>query len=341
MLRSTQRSCSSLSPCRSKASDSTALAIQTSPGTNLAFSPHEDPLSFRDAKIAPSPEPPETQRPRRAGQEEPRARTVNHRAPMSVARFSVNRRVAVAMLSLAIVVLGLLPPPRLAVALLPTFAPPVVSVSVAYSNVSPETIETSVTRPIENAVSRVSGIDILESNSFEGLSTVRAQFEFGTDINVAAVDVQQQVSRIRASLPNDPALQEPQIAKADPNATPVLTLEVTDTLMTQSALSDLIVNSLSDEFASVHGVGSLGVSGVAQRAIVIEPDEHKLAGFGLTIDTLLQRIKNENVELPAGVIQIGRNEYGIRTSALFTTPGQIADTVLATTNGMTVRLRDV
>jgi HAE1 family hydrophobic/amphiphilic exporter-1 len=245
------------------------------------------------------------------------------------------------MISLAIVVLGLFAAPRLAVALLPSFAPPVVSVSVAYSNVSPETMETTITRPIENAVSRVAGIDFIESGSFQGLSTVRVQFEYGTDINVAAVDVQQQVARIRASLPNDPALQEPQIAKADPNATPVLTVAVTDPLMTQSALSDLIVNSLSDEFASVHGVGSLGVSGVAQRAIVIEPDEHKLAGAGLTIDTLLQRVKNENVELPAGVIQIGRNEYGIRTSALFTAPGQIADTVVAMSNGATVRLRDV
>jgi HAE1 family hydrophobic/amphiphilic exporter-1 len=260
---------------------------------------------------------------------------------VGIAGFAVRRRVAVAMLSLAIVVLGLFAAPRLAVALLPSFAPPVVSVTVAYSNVSPETMETTITRPIENAVSRVAGIDFIESNSFQGLSTVRVQFEFGTDINVAAVDVQQQVARIRASLPNDQALQEPQIAKADPNATPVLTVAVTDALMTQSALSDLIVNSLSDEFASVHGVGSLGVSGVAQRAIVIEPDEHKLAAAGLTIDTLLQRVKNENVELPAGVIRIGDNEYGIRTSALFTAPGQIADTVITVANGATVRLRDV
>jgi HAE1 family hydrophobic/amphiphilic exporter-1 len=260
---------------------------------------------------------------------------------MSVARFAVNRRVAVAMLSLAIVVLGLFAAPRLAVALLPTFAPPVVSVSVAYSNVSPETIETSVTRPIENAVSRVSGIDILESNSFQGLSTVRVQFEFGTDINVAAVDVQQQVARIRASLPNDPSLQEPQIAKADPNATPVLSLEVTDPSRTQRDLSDLMVNQLSDEFASVRGVGSVGISGVTQRAITIEPDEHKLAAAGIPIDMLLTRIKNENVDLPAGVIKIGQNEYGIRTNALFRAPNQIADTVVAVSSGVPLRLRDV
>lgn len=260
---------------------------------------------------------------------------------MSVARFAVTRRVSVAMLSAAIVVLGLFAAPRLAVALLPSFAPPVVTVSVSYANASPETIETSVTRPIENAVSRVSGIDILESNSFQGQSTVRVQFNFGTDINVAAVDVQQQIARIRASLPNDPALQEPQVIKADPNATAVLSLEVTDPARSQRDLSDLMVNELSDEFASVQGVGSVGVSGVTQRAIMIEPDEHRIAALGLSLDALLARIKNENVDLPAGVIKIGPNEYGIRTSALYKAPDQIADTVLTVQNGVPVRLRDV
>lgn len=260
---------------------------------------------------------------------------------MSVARFAVTRRVAVAMLSAAIVVLGLFAAPRLAVALLPAFAPPVVTVTVAYGNVSPETMESTVTRPIENAVSRVSGIDIMESNSYQGLSTVRVQFDFGTDINVAAVDVQQQVARIRASLPNDPALQEPQVIKADPNATPVLVLEVTDPSRTQRDLSDIIINELSDELASVHGVGSVGVSGVTQRAIMVEPDERRLAAVGLTLSSLMTRIKNENVDLPAGVVQIGPKEYGIRTNALYRAPDQVGDTIVTMQNGTPIRLRDV
>jgi hydrophobic/amphiphilic exporter-1 (mainly G- bacteria), HAE1 family len=262
-------------------------------------------------------------------------------ARMSIARFAVNRRVAVAMLSLAIVVLGFFAVPRLAVALLPEFAPPVVTVSVVYPNASPETMETSVTRPIENAVSRVSGIDILESNSYQGLSTVRVQFEFGTDINVASMDVQQQVAAIRSSLPNDPTLQEPQVVKADPNATPVLVLDVRDANRTQRDLSDLIVNQLSDEFASVRGVGSVGLSGVTQRAIMVEPDVHELAAAGVSLNTLLSRISNENVNLPAGVIKIGPMEYGIRANALYTAPAAIADTIVAVTNGVPYRLRDV
>jgi len=245
------------------------------------------------------------------------------------------------MLAAAIVILGLFALPRLAVALLPAFAPPVVTVSTAYGNASPQTIESTVTRPIENAVSRVSGIDILESDSFTGQSRVRVQFSYGTDINVAAVDVQQQVARIRASLPNDPLLQEPQIIKADPNATPVLTVYVSDASRTSRDLSDIIVNQLSDELASVQGVGSVGVDGVTQRAILIEPDEHELSTLGLTLDTLLNRIKNENVDLPAGVIKIGPTEYGIRTNALYKAPDQIADTIVGVSGGMPLALRDV
>ncbi|HEY5095141.1 MAG TPA: efflux RND transporter permease subunit, partial [Candidatus Eremiobacteraceae bacterium] len=260
---------------------------------------------------------------------------------MSIARFAVTRRVTVAMLSAAIVILGLFAAPRLAVALLPTFAPPVISVNVTYPNASPETIETTVTRPIENAVSRVSGIDILESTSSQGQSSVRVQFLFGTDINAAAVDIQQQVARIRSSLPNDPALQEPQIAKADPNATAVLSLQVSDATRSQRDLSDLIVNELSDELASVQGVGSIGVSGVTQRAIMVEPDVHRLAALGLTLGTLMTRLGNENVDLPAGVIQIGPQEFGIRTNALYKSPDQVADTIVTVANGVPIRLRDV
>ncbi|MGH7684844.1 MAG: efflux RND transporter permease subunit, partial [Vulcanimicrobiaceae bacterium] len=164
---------------------------------------------------------------------------------------------------------------------------------------------------------------------------------YGTDINVAANDVQQQVARIRSSLPNDPTLQEPQVIKADPNATPVLVVSIADSQRTQRDLSDLMTNQLSDEFASVHGVGSVGFSGVTQRAIMIEPNEHQLAAAGISLDTLLSRVANENVNLPAGIIQIGPREYGIRTNALYTTPDSIGNTIVAVVKGVPFRLRDV
>ena len=260
---------------------------------------------------------------------------------MSIADFAVTRRVTVAMLATAIVVLGLFAIPRLPVALLPSFQPPVVSVTVNYGNVAPETMESTVTRPIENAVSRVSGIDYMQSNSFQGQSTVRAVFKYGKDINVAAVDIQQQIARISNQLPNDPLLQQPQIVKADPNALPVVRVVVTDPALPLRDLYDLFNNQLADEFAGVSGVGSVGVNGGAQRAIMVEPDENKLAGYGLDTNAVVNKIKNENVDAPAGLIAIGPKEFTIRASALYKNADQIANTVLTVKNNAPIYIRDV
>lgn len=260
---------------------------------------------------------------------------------MGIAQFAVTRRVTVAMMATAIVVLGLFALPRLPVDLLPAFQPPVVTVTVLYGNVAPETMETTVTRPIENAVSRVPGIDYLQSDSFQGETVVRAIFKYGTDINVAAVDVQQQVARIRAQLPNDPNLQEPEILKADPNSLPVVRLYVTDSSRTQRDLADLFNTTLSDEFSAVPGVGSVSVAGGQTRAIMVEPNQRLLAGYGLSNATIVQRIASENVDDPAGIIAIGPNEFGIRTSALYRSAPELADTVVAIKNGAPIHLRDV
>jgi len=245
------------------------------------------------------------------------------------------------MLALAIVILGIFAFPRLAVDLLPSFQPPVVSVTINYGNVAPETMESTVTRPIENAVARVSGIDILQSDSFQGQSAIRAQFKYGTDINVAATDIQEQIARIQNELPNDPNLQPPQIVKADPNALPVARVIITDPTRTARDLYDLFNNSLSDEFSSVPGVGSVNTGGGPQRAIMVEPSQAQLAGNNLTTNDLIRKISAENVDDPAGIIAIGPREFGIRTSALYKSAAEVGDTVVAIRNSAPVYIRDV
>ncbi len=260
---------------------------------------------------------------------------------MSIAQFAVTRRVSVAMLATAIVVLGIFALPRLPVDLLPSFQPPVVSVTVNYGNTEPETMESTVTRPIENAVARVSGIDYLQSNSFQGQTVVRAQFKYGTDINVATNDIEQQLARAQSQLPNDPNLSQPQIVKADPNAAPVVRFYVTDPTRSQRDLNDLFTNVLSDEFSAVSGVGSATISGGQTRAIMVAPDQTKIAGYGLTNNDIIRKIANENVDDPAGIIAVGPDEFGIRTSALYKSAAEVGAAVIAIKNGAPVYLRDV
>ncbi|MBV9737892.1 MAG: efflux RND transporter permease subunit, partial [Candidatus Eremiobacteraeota bacterium] len=261
--------------------------------------------------------------------------------PNPIARFAVTRRVAVSMMATAIIVLGIFAIPRLAISLLPSFSPPIINVSVNYPNVGPEQIETLITRPIENAVSRVPGIDYIESTSSEGNSRVRAQFHFGVNIDTAAVDVQQQVDRIRSQLPNDPTLQTPQISKFDPNSLPVVTAYVTDPTRSQRDLNDIFTNQLADEFSAIIGVGSVTVNASQTRAIMIEPNANVLAGYNLTADQLVARIAAENVNLPAGIIQIAQNAYQIQTNALYQNEQQIANTIVTTKNGAPIFVRDV
>ncbi len=260
---------------------------------------------------------------------------------MPIAHFAVNRRVAVSMLALAIIVLGVFAIPRLPIALLPNFTQPVVTVSVTYPNVGPEQMEALVTRPIENAVSRVNGIQQINSQSSLGQTEVTAQFYFGTNIDTAAVDVQQQVDRIRSQLPNDPNLQQPQIAKFDSNSLPVVRMYVTDPNMSLRDLGDLFTNTLSDEFASVNGVAAVTVNADQQRAIMIEPDANLLAANGLSLQQINTRVAQENVNLPAGIIQVGQNEYQVRSNALLQSAQQVGDLVIATKNGSPIHIHDV
>lgn len=260
---------------------------------------------------------------------------------MSIAKFAVTRRVTVAMIATAIIVLGLFAFPRLPVSLLPSFSPPVVTVAVNYTNVAPQQMETLITRPIENAVSRVPGIQQINSTSSEGTSQVSAQFYYGTNIDTAAVDVQEQVSRIWSTLPNDANLSQPTIVKFDPNQLPVVRLYVTDPNMPLRNLGDLWTNTLSDEFSSVSGVASVSVSNDQVRAIMIQPDINKISGYGLTLSQIVSRISQENLNLPAGIMQISNEEYQIQANELFQNAQQVGNIVVTTKNGAPVYLRDV
>jgi HAE1 family hydrophobic/amphiphilic exporter-1 len=181
----------------------------------------------------------------------------------------------------------------------------------------------------------------INSTSSEGSSQVTVQFYYGTNIDTAAVDVQEQVSRIWATLPNDPNLSQPTINKFDPNQLPVVRMYVTDSDMSLRNLGDLWTNTLSDEFSSIDGVASVSVSNDQVRAIMIQPDINKLAGYGLTMSQIVQRVGQENSNLPAGIVQIANKEYQIQANELFQNAQQLGGLVVTTKNGSPVLLRDV
>jgi multidrug efflux pump subunit AcrB len=168
-----------------------------------------------------------------------------------------------------------------------------------------------------------------------------SSFVYGTDINAAAVDLEQQIAAARSQLPNDPMLGQPRIVKANPNALPVVQLYISDTKLTQPDLGDLVSNDLANQFSSIAGVAAVDVGGALQRAIMVEPNQMALAASGVTADEIVNRLKQEHVDIPAGIVRIGRDELQIRTSALLRSAAEVGAVPLAFRGGDCCRRRSI
>ena len=246
------------------------------------------------------------------------------------------------MAMIAIIFLGVYGLQRLTIALLPRFSFPLIFISVQYPNVAPEEMETLITRPIEDAVSQVPGIRQVDSTSLNGLSTVRARFNFGIDIDTAATDIRERLDRIKNQLPDDPNLRPIAIFKADPTQLPVLILGVSDQQLAATALDNLIRNSLVPQIEEVAGVAGAVETGSVVREIRVEVDNDKLAALGMPLSTVINRIAQQNQNVAGGIGREGAREYEIRVTGLIKDPQTLSDLVLATSkDGTPIYLRTV
>ena len=259
---------------------------------------------------------------------------------MNLARGSVLRPVAVVMRIAALVLLGAVCLTRLPVDLLPNVSIPTVSVITQWPNVAPEEIESQVTRPIEEAVSAAPNVATVQSTSSTGVSTVRVQFAWGTDVGQSAIDVLQVVEKARQNFPIDPTLQEPIVYKYDPSQLPILIYAVSgesDSVKLRTELD----NEISPIVESANGVASATVTGGNDRAILVNANPTKLLAYHVSMDQISQRIGQENQNVPAGIGKESRTEYTIRSLGWFKKPVEIAKVPLTTVNGRVITIGDV
>ena len=205
------------------------------------------------------------------------------------------------MAMIAIVFLGFYGLGQLTIDLLPRFSFPLVLLRVTYPNVAPEEMETLVTRPIEDAVSQVPGIQQVSSTSFEGSSQVAAQFNFGTNVDTAATDIREQLDRAKNRFPNDPNLSPIAIFKADPTQLPVLIVGLNDGSLSGPQLDDLVQNTLIPQLEGVAGVASAVETGGITREIRIEVDNDRLAALGIPLSTVINRVAQQNENVAGGI----------------------------------------
>lgn len=259
---------------------------------------------------------------------------------MDIARFSVTRPVAVTMRIASLVLLGAICATKLPVDLLPKVSIPTISVSTNWPNVAPEEVEAQITRPIEEALSAAPNMQQVSSTTSEGNSSVRVQFQWGTDVGQAAVDVLQLVQRATSRFPTDPTIQTPLVFKFDPSQLPILIYGVSG-IKDPVKLRSLLDNEVSPILESADGVASAVVTGGQQRAVIIDVDPIRLQAVHLSLNNVVSRISQENANLPAGIAKQSQTEYTIRSLGWFKSPQEIAATPVGSFNGQLVSLGQV
>jgi len=257
---------------------------------------------------------------------------------MSLSEFSIKRPIFVIMLTLVVVVLGFISLSRLPIDLMPDITYPTLNVNTYYPNTAPEEMEQIITRPIEEALSSVPGVEEIFSVSSQGNSSVRVMFNWGTNLDEASNDVRERIDRIIGRFPEE--VQRPTLRKFDPAQMPVLMIGLI------SELDPIQVRKIIDEQISyrlerVPGVASVDVWGGLEREIQVNLFPDKVKALGLPLDLIINKIKQENIDLPAGTIEKGNYEIVIRIPGVYTNIDQIKETIVAIREGAAIRLRDI
>jgi hydrophobic/amphiphilic exporter-1 (mainly G- bacteria), HAE1 family len=255
-----------------------------------------------------------------------------------LAEVCVRRPVFAVMLILAMVVVGAVSYGRLGIDRFPDIDLPIISVRTTLLGASPEEIETTVTRRIEDAVATVEGIDDIRSTSTESLSIVSLTFSLNRNIDVAAQDVRDAVATVISLLPRE--TKPPLIRKLDADASPILTLVVSGN-RTPRELYEIAEREVKDSIESAGGVGQVILNGGQKRAVNVWVDADRLAAYKIPILRVRDAVARQNSEIPGGRVDEGARELVLRTLGRFPDPERFNDLIVATIGNTPVRIRDI
>ena len=258
---------------------------------------------------------------------------------MKISELSISRPVFATMMSLALVLFGALGYQRLSVRELPDIDPPIVSVETSLRGANPRVMESSVTDVLEEELSTAEGIRTLTSSSNEQRSNVRIEFGLDRDVESAAQDVRDLVSRVRGRLPED--VDEPVVAKQDADARPFFYLALTSPTLDLLQLNDVADRIVKQRLQTIPGVARAQIQGERRYSMRIWLDQTALRARSLTVQEVAAAIRARNVEVPAGRIESQQREFTVRSLGELRTPDQFADLVISSQGGVLTKLRDV
>ena len=258
---------------------------------------------------------------------------------MQLAEISIRRPVFATVLSLLVVLIGAVSFNRLTVREYPKIDEPVVTVSVRYAGASAEVIESQVTKPLEDSIAGIDGVDVITSISRAEQGQITVRFRLEKDADSAAAEVRDRTSRVRNRLPQ--AIEEPVIAKVEADAFPVIFMAFSSETQSQLQINDLINRVVKSRLQTVTGVADVRIFGERKYAMRVWLDTDKLASYRLTTQDVEDAIRRSNLELPAGRIESQQREFSVTSQTDLVRPGQFGDIVVKNVNGFSVKVRDV
>jgi len=258
---------------------------------------------------------------------------------MKISELSIKRPVLATVMSLAILLFGIISFSRLPVREYPDIDPPIVSIVTFYRGASPNVIETEITDILEEQLSTLEGVKTITSSSREQGSVITIEFELSRDVDEAANDVRDRVSRIRGQLPGE--ADDPIVQKVDVNAQPIFWLALFSDRHSNLEVSDLADRVLKERLQRLPGVGAVFIGGERRYAMRIWLDVQRMAAFGLTTQDVESAIRRGNAEIPGGRVEGTGREFSVRTLGDLSTPEEFAAIIVKQEGDQLVRLRDV
>ncbi len=261
----------------------------------------------------------------------------------SIKHFTTDRPVAVLMVFIAAVVFGFFSFKRLPVTLMPELNYPTLTVRTEYSGAAPEEVENEVSRPVEEALGVVNGLNEISSVSRAGVSDVSLEFVWGTDMSQAAQDTLEKLDQV--FLPQE--VEKPLILHFDPSLDPIMELSLSGEGIRYEGeiglrrLRRLAEIQIRRELEPITGVAAVRVRGGLEEEIHVMLDQEALKRTGLSIREVIARLSQENINVAGGMVQEGRTEYMVRTLNEFVNQGQIEDTIVRRDEAGEVRIRDL
>jgi len=258
---------------------------------------------------------------------------------MNISSISINRPVLATVISLLILLFGIIGYAFLGVREFPSVDPPVITVTTNYIGANSDVIESQITEPLEESINGIAGIRSITSVSSDGRSNITVEFELGVDMEAAANDVRDRVSRAIRNIPPD--TDPPIVTKSDADAGFILILTLQSDARDLMELSDIANNVFKERLQTVPGVSEIRIGGERRYSIKLLLDPRKLASFQLTPSDVRDALYRENIELPTGRIEGYGTELTIRTKGRLTTPAEFNDMIIKEKNGTAIRMRDV